>query len=292
MASAAPKQLRNSHFRSPSAIRALQAKALEAQIDREEGAVIQKLLGIPWNGIEDYLGRNAAGYLSLHKAGQVQQLKNEFEAAKKRIEAGAPDRELTSAEEKSLNELGKSFEKNLAALLTAEEMQEYRLHHSHDSAVLRRNLLGVDVTEQEFREMYQRRQELNDLIAAESSQYASDDSARERVSQGIKGFEEGLAEILGPERYADYQRGEDNAYQRLRQYADAVGVPETEANVIYEYKREIEAVNRARELSPEERAKTVRALRGEAAAAAEQKLGGEAYQVYLRRGGDWLKGRD
>lgn len=261
----------------------LQAKSRLTQLDQEEAAVIQKLLGLPWNGIEDYLGRNSPGYLSLQKSARLDRLKTDLQAQIKAIETAAQNRELT------IHALEKQFERDLGQLLTPAELEEYKLRNSFDSTVLRRNLLGLSVSEEEFRQMFRARQQLNDLIAAESERYASDDFARQRVATGIRNFEGQLEKLLGPERYADYQRAEDNAYQRLRQFAASAGVPETEANQLYEFKRQLERVARDRELSRDHRSQLRHQLQAEARAFSEKFLGEKWHSAYLERGGSWMK---
>ena len=158
-------------------------------------------------------------------------------------------------------------DRSIQAQLTPQEFAEYKLR-TGSAAGTRFGLWALDVTEAEVRAI---------------AEAKTGPQSEGRIKQ-----------LLGSERYAEYQRAGDNNYQQARRITDRFELPPETAVRIYEVQKAIQeqaqSIRRDQGRSIEERQAILQALQAEAENSIAAELGPEAFKTYRKYGGGWLSG--
>jgi hypothetical protein len=177
--------------------------------------------------------------------------------------AGQP---LSAAERSQKQaELNAQKEAQLKALLSDSELAEYTLR-TGAAGNLRYELLDVEVTEAEARA----------LALAKSQPNGTDQ----------------IKELLGPDRYAAYQRAQDEGYRQTLRVTDRFDLPSETAVQVYQLRKEAEAqagrIRRDQNRPGEERLAILQAMQAETEKSIAAVLGPKIFKAYQKHGGDWL----
>src|SRR5687768_4511776 len=121
-----------------------------------------------------------------------------------------------------------------------------------------------------------------------------DDATGQRMQLAHLQMETDLERQLGPERLAEYKRGEDPEFHQLAKTATQFKLPRDTAQRVYDVKRAVEDVRRALEqnaaLASDQKAAALIAMQQETERTVRQLLGERAFRYYLRTGeASWLK---
>lgn len=179
-------------------------------------------------------------------------------------------------------------EQAIAAILSAEEKEEYDLRMSSLAIGMRRHLRRLDLTEYEFREIFRAQRDFT--------------AQRGDSQQGFVGFydvspgspagrvlHENLMAILGNVRYSEYQRVQDHRFVEIARNAEWRGLDESVARYVYaEHKRARRAVGElAGEtgLTAEQHEHRVQEIAADLEASLRGMLGVEEYDLW---GGRWV----
>lgn len=179
--------------------------------------------------------------------------------------------------------------KDIASVLTPEELETYDLYASGTAQNLRRQLSGFDATEAEFRAIYAIEAASRSGLPAEvfgAPVSFSPGSASER--------REKIRAALGEARYADYERVTDQSFQRARDITTRLNLPVENATAAYQLGREMqrraEEVRAASTMTNDERKAAMAALAQEAGAHLDALLTPEGAKAYRNTGGSsWLR---
>ena len=151
-------------------------------------------------------------------------------------------------------------------MLTPTEYSEYRLRTSV-AANVRSELDSFDGTEAEFR-----------ALALLKMNPQSDQA---------------IPRLLGPDKFAAYQRALDSEYGNALRLTDRFDLPDETAVQIYEVKKAIETKAKALAADPtqpsEARTAALQALRTEAEQSLAAALSPVAFKAYQRYNGAWLE---
>jgi hypothetical protein len=120
-----------------------------------------------------------------------------------------------------------------------------------------------------------------------------EDPPEAELKQRQQAFEKDLAQLLGPARFADYQRAQDGAFHEAFQFARAHDLPTTAAVKVYETRRsaerEADLIAQDPSLSAEQQAIALQAIQETAAQTIAGSLG-VAGQEYLTNNTAWFQG--
>jgi hypothetical protein len=171
--------------------------------------------------------------------------------------------------EKQSKQRGLQEEQEIQAQFNAQELEEYKLRMSRNRPQVPANL---DVSEDEVREM-----------------------TRAMASSNVN---DRVRELLGPERFAEYERetgrGANLAYQSTVAFTEYFSLPEETAGRITQLWEDAEAqANRIRadqSRSAEERQVTLDGLRAETEKSISEALGPQVFTIYKKYKGGWLDG--
>lgn len=163
--------------------------------------------------------------LSFLPAAQAQAV-NEWRERYDALEEALPESSIDTDDSETRSELSRRGDRELASLLTPEQLEDYQLRYSYMADELRSDLVGFEVTEEEFRQLFRALQ-------------AEQNGAREGR---LDNAEDALRNILGEERHARYRRAQDPTFRDLVQEAADAGHPYEDAVALYS---EIQAVRAA-----------------------------------------------
>ena len=200
--------------------------------------------------------------------------------------------ELTEADQTRLREIEAEKQRQIAALLSPAEMEQFELWFSPSAYKVRKAFFTMEPTEEEFLAVYRLQKDFDD-------QWQSIDPGNPPL--GLKPYYDAakrelqheIASELGEERYEAFQLAQDPAYRALHETAAQFKLPTTVVDQVQGY-REILEEHRRRALadpalSSAQRAEVLQALTTEAEAGLVQALGPRAYRHYIRSGAaDWI----
>lgn len=191
-----------------------------------------------------------------------------------------------------LHALRDRLENDLARVLAPHEMEELRLRvvvlNGMDH-LSRRS--GVNVSGAELREIARLRADTRDVFA---KMLNLDDElySEELRAKGDAAFQELLRRYVGPERFADVERGKDGLFRELFQSTEKLGVAKAALVQAYEARRAAESqaqqIRADQKLSAEERLLLLAALRAQTTQALARSLGPVGFDAYLKQHGQQL----
>lgn len=189
------------------------------------------------------------------------------------------------AEEQAV--LNQEKRRDVVAMLTPKELEEYDLRSSPTANSLRRNLTDFNPTEQEFRAMYAAQSRVDALRQGGFDISSEGMNTRRQAQQDAN---KALQDALGPARYAEYQRATDRGYQAAFAVTQNRNLPVENARAAYQVQRDIQQrAAEYRRLPPAQRAEQLAALAAEAEKSLATLLTPEGLADYRRSGGFWLR---
>lgn len=265
------------------------------ELEREKRDLVQALLQTDYttemakqNANPTYLDRQLS-YLPDAKRAQLQSLLEKYSG----LEMDIYDRavgELTPEQQAALDELRAKRRTEMATLLTPTEMAEYEMRTSQTAQELRYRMGAFNASEDEYRRIYNIQKSFEDRLRQGEAD-GTVTAAERNTAQAAMELE--MKNLLGPERFAEYQRTQDASYRELYQAGQRSNLPKATIQTVYDMKRTAEEQRRlllADELlTPEQKAAAFEALQAETERSVMEVMGEQAYQDYQRRGGNWLQ---
>ena len=273
----------------------LQLRAL----DKEQRDLIRDLLGVDlrvemaryWNE-GDNPERNY-DFLPQEKQDRIRSLSEQYSELEQDVYTRARG-VLLDEDLEELKEIQRQRRAELAAVLTPEEMEEYELRHSDTSDNMRAAFSGFQPTEEEFRKIF-RLQRTFDLDFDQTFD-ARDDTAQ-IIKAGAQqdaqsALNEEIRKTLGPERFTEYQRAQDEDYRALLRLGERLDMPAEVAGKVYNMKQAAEAYKLRVESNPnltdQQRAQAIAGIARETERSVEGVMGGPGFRAYSNAGGQWL----
>ena len=212
-----------------AALRALRAE-LKAEQERVLGQDPDAARMNPWM-------ERQYGFASADKREALQQLEQDYNEL-----GGELRRETrgfqTPADAEKARFIQEEKRRDLAALLTPEELAEYDRRNSRTAQNLRWQMTQMDASEEEYLAIFELRKDFDE-------RYADHDAYGNRVRaktgdedwkarrEAEKALNDQLRQALGPERYQAYVYSNDNDYQQLRAATKRFGLTETTPNAVF-----------------------------------------------------------
>ncbi len=289
-------KIRPKYWQSNFQLADLKNRELERQLralDAEEQRILKELLGV------DGLARSAFdslpaeeeednyGPLPPEKRRQMREWSQKYLDLELELQSRAVGGILSSADEIALQKLQKERQEELARILNPQELLEYELRTSPQAQVLRDRLVGTDVTEEEFRSIFQWQKAMENQSGDLSSSPSPD--AQAKLAENQKQLGDQIRNLLGEKRYGEFQRGQDPGFQDLRQLAQRYNLPQEAANSVYDLQQAL-ADQQGRiladpSLTRQQRAASLAQLKMQTDEAVRNLIGAEAFDIYQRRFG-------
>jgi hypothetical protein len=161
--------------------------------------------------------------------------------------------------------------------------------------MMRFQLSGFEPNEQEFLELYKKRKAYDDEFGESFAAVNLKGEEKAKQDAAKKALEESVKAQLGDERYADYKRSEDFAYQAMFRAASREGLGKDAAVKAFNMKKAAEdqatAIRTDKSLSSDQRIAALRGIRDETERSVKGVLGEKGFTSYERNNGAyWLKG--
>ena len=209
-------------------------------------------------------------FLPPEKIAQIEDLKRDYAEMSAEVTQESARFKLPS-DNKQLKILHEEYRKDLASILTPEELAAYDRHFSSTALTLQRKLSNIDISDQEYLAIY--------------------DAVK---SDGNKQSAAAIKSILGDDRYADYLRQGSSDYQTLLAAADRFNLPSATINDIYDLRgtvlSESQRIASDPTLSADEKRQELQDLAETMQSQVRAQMGDEIGNAYLQTPGmSWLQ---
>jgi hypothetical protein len=272
----------------------------EQQIDKRKREIIRELVGadlqrerMKSTGHEDYYERRLS-FLPEERRTQVRELLEKFDEAEQRLR----DKDLhgdgvpSATDRAQLRILREQRNAEMEQLLNPQEKTQFDLWLSPTANSVRHALYGMNATEQEFQAVYQARKAYEDLWAGRDPELL-DPSTRQQMEQAKQDMEGAIFQGLGEQRYADYQRGQDDDFHLLSALVTRFKLPREKAAEVYGYKAVTlsyrDQIAADPNLTLDQKKSALQAVTQETRTAVQSLLGTKAFNHYLGSGqAQWI----
>jgi hypothetical protein len=265
-----------------------------AQIDKELPAVLRELLGINYERemnkyfVDTDEDNRRLGFLSDDKRSQLMALRDKFEGERERVTYDLQNGALSPGDIEKLRKINEEQDEALSGLLTPEEKEEYQLSMSPTADHLRKELIGFNPTEAEFRDLFQRQQAIDSAYAYEDM---SDPAVRAAKAAEEQTMMSEVKTQLGPDRAAALDRAKDPDYQTLSLLTERFDLPAETSQTIVDMRQTAEDEKQQllanKDIPPERVEAALKAIEAETERAARQTLGDQAFVQYSQ-GAGWM----
>ena len=267
----------------------------EREIDKRKREIVRELVGVDLQrermkatGHEDYYERRLS-FLSEDRRSQVRDVLEKFDEAEQKLRAkeAQGDGALSAMDRAQLRILREQRSSEVAQLLTPQEKAQFDLWLSPTANAVRHATYGMNATEQEFQTIYQARKTYEEVWGLRDPDLM-DPANRAQMEQAKAAMDGKILEGLGEQRYAEYQRGQDDDFHLLSALVTRFKLPREKAAEAYSYKAVTmnyrSQVLADPTLSLEQKKEAMAAITTETKSALQATLGPKAYNHYLRSG--------
>ncbi|MBI5775042.1 MAG: hypothetical protein HZA89_15050 [Verrucomicrobia bacterium] len=196
---------------------------------KEKRDLLRELLGIETGDPQDALAAltsqitDALGFLPPDRQAQLLELEQRYAARLAKF-SGQTNAEAVA----SVRALRSEKEAELIKLLSPEERETYDLTTSRTAATMRSQLGDFNPNEQEFRDIFKARRQLDEEVRSNAAPGDPASSDR-REAALLKAYNE-IHKALGDDRWNDYRSAREwTAGSALRQVAEAANIPKADA---------------------------------------------------------------
>ncbi len=231
--------------------------------------------------------RNDVPGLSDEKSKQLARLEQDHQELRSRIQMEAAGMMLERDTEQ-LKFIDAEFKKDLAAILTPEELEAWTLHRSQTAQSLRAEIAYMEPTDEEFRGILKLQEAFNDAWPAEYGA-STDWQKRHEAQQEMKAK---IAELLGPTRAADYQKATDYEFGTLSNLEYRLELPKGTADRVLELRKQTEQaaqkIRADKSLADADRQESLKVLADQAREDLSAALSAEGFKAYKAQHGHWI----
>ncbi len=226
----------------PDAQALAEALAREAVLEKEQSNLLTQLLGPGWQRQKlqaNVFAKKFTGAVLAGLSTESKQAVLDFED-RRRAELVA-----------KMNSLGREFtetevvqqqaetRKELAKLLTADQLEEYLLRHSSNASRMRDQLRGFGTTADEFRGIFRARDALDLEIGSMADRTDPATLKRVRDLEAVRDLN--LQEALGPLRYPLYQMTQDPIFREAQKTVEQADVAPEQVLPLYQLGQALQA---------------------------------------------------
>jgi hypothetical protein len=271
--------------------------AAQRQLAREQQARLKALLGPEAENDDPMAAYNQArqfGDLPADTMAKVRAIQQEFEDRQMElfsITGGVIS--LNTATGDKLRELERQQRDALAQVLSPAELEQYDFRNNPAASTVRMRTAGMDLTEQEFRTLFQLQDALEQQFSMRGPAMPPPEVMRQRA-EAEQQMNEQIKGLLGPDRYAEYERSLQPDYRNTSLLVSRLELPPETTQQIWsvrdDFMQRAAAVRTNRSLAPDERVQQLTTLQQEAAQAITPLVGGaRGFEAYQQYGGAWLQ---
>ncbi len=268
-------------------------REVRARLERERRGVLEQALGPQalqsmgkyrlWNDVDPQAA--ALAFLPAAKREQLRAITDKYTQAEPLDPALMSEEDVQRA---AANQARQRAE--IAALLSAQELESLDLRQSETADRLRQELRGFQSSEAEFKQLFQVRRSYENTLASNTD--VRDPNVLQVRIEAERRFAEEARAALGEQRYADYQRSRDADYQNALQVTQYYKLPDDVATRIYDLKRDVDsrasAITANTALSEQRQRELLTQMQGETERTLQSLLGAEVLTQYRRNNRWWI----
>lgn len=262
-----------------------QVRAQLRALENEFMEQMRELMGNPASATSEYaqyLQRRTFGDLPPEKIRQIEAISKDYEDLRRAVREEMRDISFPE-DEQQLALLDKEHRADLQALLTPEEFAEFDRRASDTANGLRNQLAAFDASEAEYRALFDVQRAFEERYRGQTLSADESREAREAM----------VAQVLSPERFADYQLKTAGGYRELSSFVESQKLPPSAAADLLKVQRDItrraNAVRNDSALTTEQRTQQLAALAFEAHETLTSSLGKDGFENYRQWTGRWLQ---
>ena len=262
---------------------------------QEKRALVKSLLGYEWDNHanevwhQDFLTTLTFGFLTDDRAVQVLSLQEQYAEAGQNIREDA-NFILINEDRTRLQALYEELFAETSRLLDPSEFDELQLRAQQGFLIANDiHFDGVTMSREELRELVRISRSFQDMDRNEFIPFPPTSATEQE--RWRTAFDAQVKTLLGPKRFADYQRAQDFNFREIFAFGRQNNLPQTAAIRVYEGRRNAEEqadeIQKDGNLSPEERAAALVVLKATTLNAIASALG-RSYDNYQAGPGQWL----
>lgn len=266
-----------------------------AQVDWENQREVVEMQVRMWEAMEGIFGPEASKWFGIpvspippEKTRAAYVIQQDYQMMQSKIQQDAGGI-LLSEDNRAQVMLEEERRRDLAATLSPEELFEFELRTSSTSMGLRYRLSGMSPTEEEFRQMFRLQYEVNTASVADLPDEGFEEEAQRRYAEAQEKMERDLQEILGPDRFQQYQRSQDPGYAQLINVTKRLDLPRERVDRVYDIKdvaeHQLWELRQRADLSEEERQAAIATHVQKAREDLAELLGESGLELYQQHGG-------
>jgi hypothetical protein len=260
-------------------------------LEREQHRQFRALVG---NELEfdETAAKRQFGGLAPAKVEQLKKIFADYADLEEQLFTGVPDRNAASVRARS-DLLAREKRADMERLLTPEELLNYDLRNSPGAHRLRGRLGQFAATEDEFRTLYPAFKAASEANAALNAPQRINAAEARRVREETdRRLDDELRRVLGEARYLEFKDANDHELRQTRAFTANLNLPPQVATEVIAIQREfapkLGAIDRDRDLTPNQRDARASDLGLEARDRLIRILGPAGFEAYKRQGGGWL----
>lgn len=267
------------------------------EMNKEKGELLKTLLGADaklddnlmaqmYNPMEQMLD-----FLPGEKQSQLMSKLQTWQAeAMKLVGGGSPD----AGDLAELSKVRDKIEAELNVMLTPQEKRDYDLRLSNTAQSMRAGLGDFNPSKEEFEQIFDIRQAF-DREHSVLGIPPADEAGRAARREAETAFKKEVENLLGPDRYKEFERAPRREYKLAVKLAERQGLEKSAAIEVYEMKGiaegQAKAIRDNAELNAAQRSAALQAIHDETKASIIGVFGDDGFNAYNGdRGGRWIRG--
>jgi hypothetical protein len=253
---------------------------------------------------DDGVRNHRYAFLTPESADKLADLDRDYGEMRQEISQES-DRFKVPSDAEKIKFLEQERRKDLEATLSPAELAEYDLRYSPAAMALRSRLKDVEISEAEYRDLYDLQKVYQDSISSTGpstllpGQRLDQKLSSEQIAQlqaRAKTYEQLSAEIhntLGDERYEQYRRASNSDYRQLQAAGDRFNIPTATLDQVYNLRGSVSAdtqrIYADPSLTPEQKKQSLASLANQTRTQITTSLGDEVAAAYLEKNMQWLR---
>lgn len=269
------------------------------ELEKEEQKLVKDLLGVDLKReLAKYTGEeasveNSLSFLPAEKRERVATVEDKYAELEEDVYARGT---FLEEDQEALKKIQRQRDAELAQLLSPEELEGYQMRNSETALAVRASLAGFQPSEEEFQKIFRLQKTFDDQFGQAFDN--TDDNAlaiRARAEEDAqKALDLEVQKTLGPQRYAEYERTQDQEFRMLQQLGERYELPKEAINSVYDMKlaaeRQKQQVELNANLTEQQREQMLAAIARETQRGVAGVMGEAAYKTYQRNAGQWIEG--
>jgi hypothetical protein len=260
-------------------------------LNKEKRALLKELLGVDVPDKPDLISSTKAietilDFLPAAKQTELMEFEQKFAAR-----TAKHMKDIQRGDTEALKKLQAEKDAELLKILGPEEKLEYDLRMSQTAMTMRMQMGDVELSEQEFRDLFKLRKAFDDEYGAfgASSNRAAD---RDRRNTAQKDLDSQTRQMLGDDRFLEYKYSGNLERSSLKKIAQEYNVPRTDSLKVFDVQavaqEEATRLRQDKTMTPEQLQETLNRVRSTTEDELSKLIGRPALDAYVKEG-SWIK---